>query len=309
MTDLGTLPEGARILQPHEVTPEITTWAVDTLHRGLPIGSVTSPARFGSLLVIGRVEMHTWYGRDPSRPATPHPGVTVYALPDAAPDTDPAPAPAPPARLLGLDVSAFQRPPGHPIDWDLVKAGGYTFGFVKATEGLSGAGSENQWFTEEITGAKGAGLLVGAYHYFRTTSDPQAQVRRFYQRATMLEMAVDLPLVLDVESAVDLTNTGPSLYAHDVREALEELAGLAGRKPLLYISPSFAAQLPDVGLASVADLWVAHYGVTMPRLPVGFTSWIFWQFSGRSVVPGVAGAADANYFSGDLEALKAYAAE
>jgi len=157
------------------------------------------------------------------------------------------------------------------------------------------------------TRAKGAGLLVGAYHYFRTTSDPQAQVRRFYQKATSLELGVDLPLVLDVESAVDLTNTGPSLYAHDVREALEELAGLLGRAPILYGSPGFLDQLPDVRLDEVSKLWVAHYGVTAPRLPRGFAEWIFWQWSGSSVIPGV-GSADANYFSGDLEALKAFAA-
>jgi len=302
---MNELPEGARILQPKEVTPEITTWAVSVLHQGNPVGTITGPMRFGQLTVVGRVELHTWYGRDPSRPATPHPGVTVYALHEDAPDTEPIP---PPARLLGLDVSGFQRPPGHPIDWSHVQENGYAFGFVKCTEGLSGAGSENPWFVEEITGAKGAGLLVGAYHYFRTTSDPQAQVRRFYEKATSLEMAIDLPLVLDVESAADLTNTGPSAYAYDVREALEELAGLAGRKPLLYVSPGFAAQLPDVRLEEVADLWVAHYGVAMPRLPKGFTSWIFWQWSGSSVVPGVTGAADADYYSGDLESLRAYAA-
>jgi hypothetical protein len=79
-----TLPEGARPLHDDEVTPEITTWATECLHdASMVFGDISGPRKFGELSCIARIEEHTWYGADPGKPAKPHRGVTIYAVPEA----------------------------------------------------------------------------------------------------------------------------------------------------------------------------------------------------------------------------------
>jgi lysozyme len=294
------LPPEARPLEQHEVTSAITAWALECLHdASLALGDVAGPRRFGSMTLVAHVETHD--NPTATNPlAHPHRGITVYQVPDdAAAPTDPAPAPQSTARVLGLDVSAFQPS----IHWPTVAAAGRAFAIVKATEGLT---VTNAHYIEQIEGAADAGLLVGAYHFFRTTSDAVQQARRFAAFASGL----DVPLALDVENQKAdeaLGGVEPGDFADRVRTCLDELAQLRGVRPLLYISPGFAARLPDRRFYDVADLWVAHYGVRVPTLPVGFERWTLWQSDGRAVVPGVEGTCDADYFAGSLDDLKNYA--
>jgi hypothetical protein len=76
------LPEGAIPLSEHAVTAAIGAWAVSILHdKNVAMGQVVGPCTFGATQILARVEVHSWWGADPDRPASPHRGVSLYELP------------------------------------------------------------------------------------------------------------------------------------------------------------------------------------------------------------------------------------
>jgi hypothetical protein len=82
-TVMQPLPAGAYPLPQHLVTPDITDWALALLHDETehPMGSVDGPRVLGGLELVARVEVHTWFGADDTRPSHPHRGVSVYVVP------------------------------------------------------------------------------------------------------------------------------------------------------------------------------------------------------------------------------------
>ena len=76
------------------------------------------------------------------------------------------------ATVPGIDVSYWNAG----IDWPKVRATGQRYVFAKATEGdyYSDTTFDNNWF-----GAKSAGLLRGAYHFYRCNVDAKKQADYF----------------------------------------------------------------------------------------------------------------------------------
>src|ERR1700758_3508789 len=60
--------------------------------------------------------------------------------------------------ILGVDVSSYE---GN-INWTKVRAGGYTFAFTKATEGVT---ITDSYFTANQVNGVAAGMYMGAYHF------------------------------------------------------------------------------------------------------------------------------------------------
>lgn len=223
-----------------------------------------------------------------------------------------------PARALGVDVSDYQRG----ADFKKMAVAGYSFAWIKATEGVTETQHET---ATHYAGAGAAGLLRGFYHFFRTTSDPAEQIAHFAAITDAIGKA-ELPPVLDVEwqHAAGTTAPGasrprtpleaalgdiaPADFAARVVAAVRELARLSGRRPVLYTAPGFwpllGASRPD--LSSLVDFWEADYGPSAPPLP-GLPAWRAWQFTANGTVPGYPGLADCNRFAGTVEDLKAWA--
>lgn len=51
-------------------------------------------------------------------------------------------------------------------------------------------------------------------------------------------------------------------------------------------------------------LWIAHYGVSSPRVPGGWPTWTFWQGTSTGSVTGISGSVDMDAFNGTLDALR-----
>src|SRR5436853_6426864 len=97
----------------------------------------------------------------------------------------------------GIDVSHYQ---GN-VDWPTVKSSGVVdFSFIKATEGLSVQDSQ---FAANWQGARSAGLLRGAYHFFHSADDAIAQVKYFLNcvKSAGGFLPGDIPPVLDFENS------------------------------------------------------------------------------------------------------------
>jgi len=196
--------------------------------------------------------------------------------------------------VRGIDVSHWQGV----IAWPSVAGAGVDFAFIKATEG---GDYTDPRFSANWAGAWQAGIIRGAYHYFRPQTDAAAQARHFLATAQL--QPGDLPPVLDVEA----TDGRPdSEIAAGVRTWLQMVEQATGRTPIVYTRASFWN--PHLGPGDARyPLWVAHYDVPNPTLPGGWTSWTFWQHSDDGRVPGITGAVDLNWFNGTRAQLEALA--
>lgn len=139
----------------------------------------------------------------------------------------------------GVDVSRYQ---GF-INWSAVAAAGIQFVFIKASEGQTVVDPR---FSVNWTGAKSAGILRGAYHFFRPAIPPQAQAENFLTLLQGVDPA-ELAPVLDLElrkldgtdawDAIPLSQRGGLAV-----EWLTAIEQSLGRRPMVYLSPSFALE-------------------------------------------------------------------
>lgn len=96
--------------------------------------------------------------------------------------------------VLGVDVSGWQHPGNAPIDWHKVAESGIRFAIVKATQGLN---FENLWLHRDLSDARAAGLLLGAYHYFDAGVDSVGQAAAF--TGSLVGEVLELGVWLDWE--------------------------------------------------------------------------------------------------------------
>jgi GH25 family lysozyme M1 (1,4-beta-N-acetylmuramidase) len=284
-------PAGYKLVSQLSVTPEMTQWAVAILHdpAEYPLFKVALN-EFGSRKILARVE---WHDPDFNNHVT-HRGVTLYEpvpVPTAAPSSGPQAAPL----TLGIDVSGYQTN----VDWAQVQASGICFAFVKATESETFVDHQ---FAAHWSGAKQAGLLRGAYHFFRPNHNAQAQARLFLAQ---VRDPGELPPVLDVET---MDGVSGAQVTAGVKAWLEAVTPVLGR-PIIYTTPGFWNALPVMaGIADKADLWVAHWGAPSPAAVKGLPHWKFWQHTNHAAIAGIPGhaAVDEDRFNGSLSDLQAY---
>jgi lysozyme len=208
-------------------------------------------------------------------------------------------------RVPGLDVSKFQPS----VDWAKVKAAGMQFVFIRASYGV-GSNSEPT-FKPHWQGAKAAGLIRGAYHFFVPADDGAAQAQLFLSQmksALAPGESVYLPAVLDVEAQPNGVST--AAYVAGVAAwlgAVEADPIFAGRTSILYTTASFWTSLGNPAGFGDRPLWVADYSQDPPRLPKGWTGYAFLQKSQSGQVDGIAGNIDLDFFNGDIDVLTAMA--
>jgi lysozyme len=187
------------------------------------------------------------------------------------------------SRLPGIDVSHWQGV----IAWDRVKEAGYQFAYLKATDGDKIADSH---FQLNWRASKDAGVLRGAYHFFRPGADFEAQFRNF---TGVVEPDGELlPPCLDLE-------VGPmdSLELESALSWLDAVERFYGVTPVVYCDRSLRDKLAAVPRFNAYPLWIADYSTIEPPL------WKFWQHTPQGQVSGVPGLVDLDWFNGSVEDL------
>ncbi len=196
----------------------------------------------------------------------------------------------------GIDVSRWQGE----INWGMVAAAGYRFAIIRATVGNY---YTDPRFYDNWSGARGAGLLVSAYHVVTPEHSAESQIARFFD--VLDGRKANLPLALDVELSRGISPAGITAC---VKDCLREVKQEDGRKPIIYTAKWFwNHQVLESPQWSEYDLWVAHYGVSSPTLPAGWEEWKFWQHTDKGQLPGIAAETDVNWFNGSYDDLLAYA--
>jgi lysozyme len=212
--------------------------------------------------------------------------------------------PIPPGYSVhGLDISHYQCD----IDWEEVKRMNENgiriqFAFIRATRGFT---TVDYKFDDNWEGAKNAGILRGAYHFYFFNQDPIQQAQFFLKHVSIKKG--DLPPVLDVEFD---EKTDDKLLPKDqilrgIASWLTYVEQQTGVKPIIYTNLDYYKRYIN-GIFPDYKIWIANYN--NPRgvkLPDG-KDWSFWQISSKVRCNGISELADFNVFNGsrmDLEKL------
>jgi lysozyme len=193
--------------------------------------------------------------------------------------------------LHGIDVSKHQRI----INWKSVKKMNVEgikihFAFIKATEGSR---SFDVNFYQNMLRAKQAGVVRGAYHFYRPNKDPKAQADNF---ARMVDLKPgDLPPVLDIEEE---NGQSREKIRKDIKTWLVLIERKFGVRPIIYSNADFYNRNLE-GHFDNYPLWIAHYkGFGSPRIS---RDWHFWQHSEAAHINGISSKVDMNVFNGSEE--------
>ena len=197
----------------------------------------------------------------------------------------------------GIDVSRHQRS----IDWEAVKGMKqndieFSFAFIKASEGRTVV---DNYFKENWKGVKEAGLMRGAYHFYRPHLNAEEQVALFFKMVPKLEKG-DLPPVLDIEMR---GSCPPARLRKNLKRWLVLTEKKYGMVPIIYTNYGFYKTMLMGSEFKKYPLWIAHYKTS--DLNVKFNNWNFWQHSDKGRVNGIRGTVDFNVFKGELEDLEA----
>jgi lysozyme len=218
----------------------------------------------------------------------------------------------------GLDISYYEGD----IDFVRVYASGQRWIIARTNDGTF----VDSRFVDYYKKAKAAGLIVGAYMFYRVGTEHDNPGRQVGIMLDLLDKAgydpkTDLPPTLDVEGATFATAVPRAPMIKEMRAVLAKLEAKAGRKPMIYTNSAWEN---NVGDSSFGDypLWAAQYNLdgsastNCPKIAAtGARTWTFWQHcmgeggdgQCQKDVPGVDETRpDQNVFNGTMAELTAF---
>lgn len=199
-----------------------------------------------------------------------------------------------------IDVSEWQGA----IDWQAVAESGVVGVYMKATENDD---FQDERFPDNWKGAKAAGLVRGAYHFSRPSSNPDP-TKEVYYFLDYIDANGGLEvgdfLVQDMEDQKVAANADMGGWTN---YWMQIAANIVGFNPLLYSGPWYiephklnTKELGNYGLI------LAAYQAVQPSPPSSWDFLTMWQYTDKGSVPGIIGDVDRDWFNGTKEQLLAY---
>lgn len=233
-----------------------------------------------------------------ARPADPDGSGPAFADNDPHPWSANAPRPSD-FPVHGIDVARYQNQ----INWNKVRRAGIEFAFIKATEGGDVLDAR---FAENWQGAKAAGIARGAYHFYYFCRPAKDQANWFI--ANVPKDANALPPVLDMEwnhaSTTCKLRPAADVVQREMRIFLDIVSSHYGVKPLIYTTPAFY-QDAELERFSGYEFWLRSVA-DHPAFVYPDRKWLFWQYTGTGVMPGISTNTDINVFYGDKKTWQAW---
>lgn len=183
--------------------------------------------------------------------------------------------------VYGIDVSHHQKQ----INWKKVKTWqGHkiNFVYVKATEGTT---YKDNTYKFNFYEAKKNHLLVGSYHYFRTTSAVKTQFKNFV--SVVKKQDQDLIPLIDVEEIGRFTT---KQFNDSLKLFIQLIEKEYNRKPMIYTVNSFYNRYL-AGKYTKYHFLIGRYGKNAPFMK-DHSNWTIWQFSESGRIDGISKAVD-----------------
>lgn len=191
----------------------------------------------------------------------------------------------------GTDVSKYQGS----VDWEKARASGISFAFIKATEG---GDRVDDYFHEHWRATRAAGIPRSAYHFYYFCRSAREQAAWFIRNVPRDPAA--LPPVLDMEwnplSPTCTLRPPADEVQRQMRVFLDTVERHYGKRPIIYTSVDFYEdnRLHEFG----GYEWWLRSVSAHPTDRYGGERFLFWQYTGTGIVPGIKGNADINVFNG-----------
>ncbi len=204
------------------------------------------------------------------------------------------------ATVKGIDVSYYQGT----VNWAEAKASGIDFAFARVADGTDFIDPQ---FAANWTNMKAAGVVRGAYQFFRPETDPTAQANLLVAqiKAAGGFESGDLAPTIDVEVTDSIA---VSTILANIQTWLDVVEAATGLTPTIYVSPGFWSTLGNPTSFGAYALWDADWTTSCPTVPTSsWSTWQFWQNADTGTVPGVGSDPDLDVFNGSLTQLLAYA--
>lgn len=214
--------------------------------------------------------------RCPAEPATP----TVPVVPQSA-------APVP-----GIDVSHHQGD----IDWQAVRDHGVEFAIIRLgyrgyDDGLLHV---DEKAVENLTGAREAGLKIGAYFFSQALDADEAEEEAALALQVLDGMPLDLPLAYDWEYVSPDKRTG-DMEADALTgcvHAFCDTIQAAGYQPMVYFNQELSQTLLDLDTVRSYPFWFARYA---PQMDFD-RKVLLWQYSDQGQIPGIREKVDLDWW-------------
>jgi len=218
-------------------------------------------------------------------------------------------------RAVGIDVSSYQGSADNPpttINWSSVKAAGIQFAWAKATQST---GYTDADFSYNVTQAKAAGVLIGAYHFANPnintgTAGADAEAAHFWNVAGSYITAGGAYLMpmLDYETAPGGTQAASAAWINEWCNDIKNDAAVSGAiaKPVIYTDGSIASDWMTSANTQWA-LWMASPNGENPQTGAPneispWSTWTIWQYGGGAV-SGIENDVDEDVFNGTFAAM------
>jgi lysozyme len=214
--------------------------------------------------------------------------------------------------IQGIDVSDVQGT----INWPKVYSTGIRFALIKCGNGnteIDGKASD-ELFDQNVAGARAAGLVVGAYHFvYPLPSGPGLPAGRAPEEQAKLHFVAsgglgtrrgDLPTFIDFEwpdpSEWAKYKCSQSQIADWAARYATTLDALQGRRCGVYTDEWWWTSIEGANILEMSGrpFWPANPVEVLPEdgaspWAIGpFAGWSVWQWSQRSILPGIAGRVD-----------------
>ena len=170
-----------------------------------------------------------------------------------------------------------------------------SFAIIKASEGVT---FRDKNFRLNYDKGQKAGMLLGAYHYFRFDCAGTEQARNLL--SAIGDRELPLGLFIDVEEHGNATGVPEKKIAERLT-AMVEYLNLLGHNVTLYSNMDGYYTYIEPTLPG-ADLWIASFKAVPPALP---NLW-FWQYSHSGRVSGSRGPVDLDAFAGTRADLDSF---
>lgn len=189
------------------------------------------------------------------------------------------------AGIKGIDVSHWQGT----IDWDKVKAAGIKFAIIKAGGSDAGFYTDSKW-EANYTGAKAAGIPIGAYYFVGkdcvTAAAGKADAERFIKILNGKQL--EYPVYMDNEAQPASAKAGITEAAIAFCETMAASGYFVG----IYGSAvsGFQERMDDSKLKAYSH-WVAQYADKCTYSG----EYGIWQYSSTGKIDGIKGNVDMDY--------------
>lgn len=185
----------------------------------------------------------------------------------------------------GIDVSVHNGT----IDWKKVKADGVEFAILRAGFGRE-LSQKDERFEENYSGAKAAGVPIGAYWYSYAMDEDEARLEADVFMEVIKDKQFEYPVYFDIEESKQLAlgKEKVSAIIKAFLERVEQKHYWVG----LYMSASPLTDCTTDELKGRFAVWVANVGVSKPSYSGAYG---MWQYSWKGSIDGINGDVDEDY--------------